>query len=125
MPHAGAFVMVAFAGHELPTLIDENLAFRGTLLADTLVLDANGRGQRTRWYRTEFLASSQPPIVSRTVTDLTITRRDGSLRASEHVMCLANHASETCPDLWDTPVAPLASGLQIGHRTYRRIHAAP
>ena len=121
LPMPGTFVVTQFAGHELPAVIHEGLGSRVVLLADTLRLDGAGRGERVRWYRIDYEDEAHPTSVNRSVTDLTIARRGGTLRAREHVLCAAGHATETCSDLWDLPVAYHGHTLRIGVRTYSRL----
>ena len=125
VPPSGVFVLETYASHALPTVVWENPAQRGTLIADTVALSATGTGVRIQWQRMEPGAAGAPFALVRIERPLKIVARGGELRAEEEVICFLTHVTESCTDLWSAPVGLSGIALTIGPRVYARLAAAP
>ncbi|MBL8998783.1 MAG: hypothetical protein JNL44_15830 [Gemmatimonadetes bacterium] len=121
---AGVYVLESIAGYSLPAVTYENVAVRQRLTADTLRLMPDLTGTRVSWVETEPLrADLEVQSPTRLEWPIAVERRDGALRAAEHVFCLASEPLERCESLWNQAVEVRGDRLRVGVRWYRR--AAP
>ena len=91
----GTYALVAVNGLTPPQAINENV----TVLGDTLVLDAAGRGTRVAWHRILPTTGPVQPF-NRTRTRVAIVRRGGNYWLSEWRLdpecdCLTNELGQT------------------------------